>query len=100
LRSKAERARCSSSGRALAQKPRLAEIHLHVLRQHAHRAQDPGAVRNQHPIDTQLACDEGGMQRAGATEGDEHEIARIHAALDGDEAHGLGHVRRRYQKHR
>ena len=48
--------------------------------------------RHHHPADAQLGGDGRGVQRPGAAEGDEHEVARIDPALDGQQADRVGHV--------
>ena len=45
-----------------------------------------------HPAYAQLGGDGGGVQGPGAAEGDQHEVARIDPALDGQQADGVGHV--------
>ena len=49
-------------------------------------------TRHQHARDLQLAREPGGVQRPGAAERDQRVVARIVAALDGDDADRPRHV--------
>ena len=69
------------------------ELVAEVGHQHADGGGDARVRRHQHGRDAELARQRVGVQRAGAAEGDQHELARIVAALHGDQAHGADHVR-------
>ena len=72
--------------------PRGDELVAKVGHQHADRGGDAGVRRDQHGGDAELARQCVGVQRSGAAEGDEHELAGIVAALHGHQAHRADHV--------
>ncbi len=53
---------------------------------------DAGAGGHQYLGDAEFAGDGGGVQRAGAAESEEGEVARVFAEADRDHAHGIGHA--------
>ncbi len=67
-------------------------VHAQVLDEQAERAQEARARRHDDGADAQLARERGGMQRAGAAEGQEREAGRVDTALHGHQAHGARHV--------
>ena len=58
----------------------------------AHRAEHAGIGRHEHRADADLADQRGAVQRSGAAEGDQGEIARIEALLDRDQPDAPGHA--------
>ena len=52
----------------------------------------PGLGGTMHGRDRQLLGERGAVQRPGAAERDEREVARVVAAADRDQPHGVGHV--------
>ena len=66
---------------------------LQVARQQPARRGDPGMRRHEHLGDLERVRDLRGMERAGAAEGDERELARVVALLDRARANRPGHVR-------
>ncbi len=66
---------------------------LEIGDQQAERRQRAGVTGHQHLSDTELARHHRGVDAAAAAEGDQAEVARIDAALDGDELDRLGHLR-------
>ncbi len=60
---------------------------MHVGDQHAEGRKSPGIARHQNAADAKLADEAPGNRRSHAAEGDQRELARIVAALDGDGAH-------------
>ena len=63
-----------------------------VAGQQADRRGDAGMRRHDHLGDAQHVGHLGAVQRAGAAEGDQREVARVDALLDGARADGVGHV--------
>ena len=71
---------------------RLHEVVAHVGHQAPQGRGDPGTRRHQHPGDGQLAGQGGGVQRAGAAEREQDEVARVVPALQRHQADGAGHL--------
>ncbi len=70
----------------------LHEIVAQVGHHAADGVGDAGTGRDQHPRNAQLARQGGGVQRAGAAEGEEREVARIGAQRDRDHADRTRHL--------
>ena len=71
----------------------LRQVVADVDHQAAERRPGAGARRDEHGRHAQLLRERGAVQRAGAAERDERELARVVAALERDDPHGVGHVR-------
>ena len=71
----------------------LGEIVADVDQEATERRRDTGVRRYEHRRDRELPSERRAVERAGSAEDDEGELARVVAAPDGDEAHGIGHVR-------
>ena len=69
-----------------------AELGLEVGGQQAVGAEHAGRGRDQHAGDAEQGGERAAVQRAGAAERHQREVARIVAALDRDDAHGADHV--------
>ena len=68
------------------------QVVAHVDEQAAERRRDARVGRDDHGRDRQLLGERGAVQRAGAAERDQREVARVIAAADRDQADGVGHV--------
>ena len=82
----------AGSASAAAGEIAFGKIMLHVDQQAAQRRGDAGIGRHDHCRNRQFPGDRGAVQRAGAAEGDQREIARIIAAADRDQPHRIRHV--------
>ena len=72
-------------------------VAAHVGHREPERAQHAAGARDEQRRDAELLGQRAGVQAAGAAEGDERELARVEAALDGDHAQrpahlGVGHA--------
>ena len=77
------------------EQPLVVRAHVilaHVGQQHAERREVRRQIRHDHGRNLQVARDLHGVQRTGAADRDEREVARIVAALDRDAAHGERHL--------
>ena len=72
------------------------EVVADVDEQAAERGRDAGVRRHEHGRDRELLGERRSVQRARAPEDDEGELARVVAAADRDQPHGVGHVRVRH----
>ena len=68
------------------------EVAAAVGHRQPQRRQHAGSARAQHPPDLELLGDPGGVHRAGAAERHQRVLARIDAALDGDDAQRSHHL--------
>ena len=75
------------------QHPRPSMLMPEVGDEHAQRRQDTRVGWDDGPRDAQLGGQAVGVQRPGAAERDEREVARVVPALHGDEPDRLGHQR-------
>ena len=64
-----------------------------LARRQPERRQDAGRGRDEHRLDPELLRERARMQRPGATKRDEREVARVVAALDGDDPQRAQHLR-------
>jgi len=71
---------------------RLHVVEPGVRHQRAQGAERAGERRNDDTLHAQVIGQAGAVKRPGAAKGDEGELARVDALVDGEQAHGLGHV--------
>ena len=71
-----------------------------VARREPEGREDTGGSRDEHPLDAELVCQRAGMQRPGAPECDERELARVVTALHRDDAHRAQHLGVHHVDHR
>ena len=75
------------------------EISSEIGEQLAKRRQMARETRDDHPRDCELLGDQKHMHRPGAAEAQQHEVARIEAAVDRNLAHRAGHLGNRDADH-
>ena len=90
-----------SSGRNPVDPPdaRLGDVVPQVARQHAPGGEVPRVEGHDHARHLQLAGERGRVHRAGSSEGDDHEVARVAAPAHRDELEEMDHVRVRDPDH-
>ena len=67
-------------------------VDLQIGQERAEGRAEPRIERHHHALHPHHVRDAGPMQRSGTAKGNQHELTRVEAAIDGEDAQGIGHV--------